>query len=367
MKGIYIHIPFCAYKCNYCDFSTMTKQYSRIDEYFHLLEKEIQMYKDKSQVIDTIYIGGGTPNLVNSNYIVNIYRKLEEYFELDIQEFTIECNPEFLTPQKIEEYKSIGINRISLGVQSFDDKLNSFIGRNHKVSDVYNCFDMLNGKIDNISIDLIFAIPNQTLKSIDNDINNIKKLNPNHVSWYNMILEPGTKFYKKYKDSNRDDDMEFDMYMKICRGLDDYTHYEISNFTKKGYESKHNKIYWRDENYYGFGLSSSGYIENTRYTNEFFYPNYKSKIQKNLKPIEFKESIDQFKNKFEYIITNMRLKEGLNLTDYKNKFGIDLYEKNKNMIENWIKNGLLELKNDEINFTDKGFFVSNSFFVDISY
>ena len=365
MKGIYIHIPFCAYKCNYCDFSTMTKQYQRIDEYFNLLKKEIIMYQDLTGEVDTIYIGGGTPNLVDSKYIEEVYKLLNDSFDLELKEFTIECNPEFVTKEKIESYKNIGIDRISLGVQTFNEEYNEFLGRGHNISHVLNSFEIISKYIDNISIDLIFGFPKQTLESIDNDLKYINKLNPTHVSWYNMILEPGTKFYKKFIEKNRNEDIEYEMYLKICNGLENYNHYEISNFAKDTYESKHNKIYWRDEEYYGFGLSSSGYINQKRYTNEFFYPNYKKRILKNEKPVSFLEEIDLEKKEFEFIITNMRLKQGLDLIEYMEKFNIDLYKNNKKMIDNWVDSGLLIYKNDRINFTDSGFFVSNSFFVDI--
>ena len=252
-----------------------------------------------------------------------------------------------------------------MGVQSFYNEYNKFLGRGHKVSDVLKSFKIIRDYIDNISIDLIFGFPNQTLESLDNDLNYIRKLKPNHVSWYNMILEPGTKFYKNYKDINRNDDIEYEMYMKICNGLENYKHYEISNFAKDNFESIHNKIYWKDEQYYGFGLSSSGYLNQLRYTNEFFYPDYKNKIIKNEKPISFSEIIDLEKREFEFIITNMRLKDGLDLKEYFEKFGINLYTNNKKLIENWINKGLLTLNNNNISFTNQGFFVSNSFFVDI--
>ncbi len=365
MKGIYIHIPFCDYKCNYCDFSTMTKQYKRIDEYFNLLKKEIIMYQNLTEKIDTIYIGGGTPNLVDSKYIEEVYKFLNESFNLQLKEFTIECNPEFVTKEKIESYKNIGINRISLGVQTFNEKYNDFLGRGHKISDVLNSFEIISNYIDNISIDLIFGFPKQTLESIDNDLKYINKLNPNHISWYNMILEPGTKFYKEFEEKNRNEDLEYEMYLKICNSLQNYNHYEISNFAKDTYESKHNKIYWRDEEYYGLGLSSSGYINQKRYTNEFYFPNYKKKILKNEKPVNFFEKIDLEKRKFEFIITNMRLKQGLDLREYKEKFSVDLYMNNKKMIDDWINRGLLNHENGYITFTDRGFFVSNSFFIDI--
>ncbi|WP_297812186.1 radical SAM family heme chaperone HemW [uncultured Finegoldia sp.] len=367
MKGIYVHIPFCNYKCNYCDFSTMTSQNNRIDDYFNLLFREIEMYESKSEKIDTLYIGGGTPNLVDEIKIEQTFQKLNKSFNLDLKEFTIECNPEFLTKNKVDLYKSIGINRVSLGIQTFDDTINRFLGRRHKVSDTLNAFNLLENKIDNISIDLIFGIPNQTIQSISNDLNYISKLRPQHVSWYNMILEPGTKFYKMFSETDRNDEKEYEMYMKICEGLNNYKHYEISNFAKNGKESLHNKIYWKDEHYYGFGMSSSGYLGNERYTNEYFYPKYKNKILKKEKPINFIEEIDESKNKFEYIITNLRLKEGLNVTKFEEIFGVNLLEKNKKLIEEWVNGDKIIFKNNSISFTDSGFFISNKFFVDICY
>ncbi|MDY6065105.1 MAG: radical SAM family heme chaperone HemW [Finegoldia sp.] len=368
IKGIYVHIPFCGKKCNYCDFSTMINQENRVEEYIDLLEKEIYKYKDKKDLIDTLYIGGGTPSQIDSKYIVQIYKIIERSFDLKLREFTIEANPDSIDDKKISDYLSIGVNRVSLGVQTFNNNLNKILGRSHCLSDVYKAYESISKKIDNISIDLMYGIPNQKIEDIEVDLQNIQKLKPKHISWYNLIVESGTKFYKLYADKEvMDEDYELELYRMIYKGLGEkYRHYEISNYAMEGFESKHNKIYWHDESYYGFGISASGYINKFRYSNEYFYNNYKKKILEGQRPLTEKEYIDREKEVFEYVIMNMRLKDGINLDYFYKKFAINFYHENKNLIEAWLDRNLIRFEKENLAFTDEGFYISNSFFRDLS-
>lgn len=363
MKGIYVHIPFCSQKCNYCDFSTMVNQENRVEEYVNLLEKEIKKYENKTEKIDSLYIGGGTPSHIDSKYIIKIYKMLENSFDLNLKEFSLEANPDSINDDKLSDYSSIGINRLSLGVQTFSDRLNKSLGRSHTIADIYKAYEIISKKIDNISFDLIYGLPGQKIEDIDFDLENIKSLKPKHISWYNLIVEPGTKFYKLYKDRDiMDEDYELEIYRKIYRSLQNtYRHYEISNYAMDGFESIHNKIYWHNENYYGFGMASSGYINNYRYSNEYFYNNYKKKILEGKRPLAENEYIDEEKKAFEYIIMNMRLKNGIDLKKFYDKFGINLYEKNKEIISDWLKRSLVTYDNITLAFTYEGYYLSNIF------
>lgn len=377
--GIYVHIPFCKEKCYYCDFITMPYQEKRIGEYFSLLEKEIYMHMGQfknyydNYIVDSIYFGGGTPSFVNSKYIVNLISLLKKtFFIKDNIEFTIETNPDTLSKFKLDDYLNSGINRISLGVQTFNDNILNSLGRNHSSDTILNDIEIIR-KIgfENLSLDLIMGLPKQKLSDIKNDLQIIKEISPNHISYYDLIIEKNTRFNKLYKEKKlilptEDENRKF--YNKIIYLLNKMClkQYEISNFAIKGYESKHNLKYWNLNEYLGFGIGASGYINNYRYTNEYRYKEYKNKISNNLLPIYTKEYLTEENKIFEKIIMNMRLTEGLSLTELKTKFNYDLLENNKNIIEKYINLNLLNLKNNQLSFTEEGFNISNKFFIDIN-
>ncbi|WP_099203171.1 radical SAM family heme chaperone HemW [Miniphocaeibacter massiliensis] len=373
--GLYIHIPFCKSKCLYCDFTTMPYQDKRIDEYFKLLLTEIEMYKNKLEdcIIDTIYIGGGTPSYVDSKYIVEVNNIICKYFNISKDlEYTIEINPGTISYDKINDYKRIGINRTSIGVQSFNDDLLKSLGRSHNTNIVFNDLSMLRkAGFKNISFDLMMGLPNQTIDDIFYDIKNINILNPEHISWYSLIIEENTRFHKLCKEdklSLPDEEKDREIYSVIISELEKFNlvQYEISNFSKKGYESKHNLKYWNVKEYLGIGIGASGYLEWHRYTNVNKYNEYKNLIHKGEKPLSNIEKLNTKDKIFEKIIMNMRLTKGVNINELKETFGYDIIKLNKNILENYMKLGFIEIINGNILFTQSGFNISNKFFVDIN-
>lgn len=267
VSSVYIHIPFCNKICTYCDFCKMYYRDDWINEYLGALEKEIKQ-NYSNELIKTIYIGGGTPSCLNKKQLSRLF-EIIKIFNLDLDyELTIECNVEDINNEKLDIFKTNGVNRISIGVQSFNEKILLFLNRNCKKEEIIAKITLTKQYFDNINIDLIYGINFQTIKDLKTDLDNFLKLNIPHISIYGLIKESNTLLdIMKYQEL--DDDKFYDMYKLIDKKLKDngYVHYEVSNYAKNGYFSKHNLVYWNNQNYYGFGLGASGYIKNTRYDN----------------------------------------------------------------------------------------------------
>lgn len=317
-NSVYIHIPFCSSICTYCDFAKLYYNPIWVNNYLDSLQNEIKE-NYKNEVIQTLYIGGGTPSSLNIEELKKLFNILK-LFKLDTNyEYTIECNIENLTKEKAILFKNNNINRISIGVQTFNPKYLKFLGRNHTKEEVINKISMLKELgFDNINIDLMYAFPGETLEELTKDIDEYLKLNINHISTYSLIIEPNTIIYNK-GIKNIDEDMDADMYNLINKKLSKYHHYEISNFAIKGYESKHNLVYWNNKEYYGFGLGASGYINNIRYTNTRDINKYiKGNYQREEETLDINETIE---NEF---ILGLRKIEGINKQDFNNKYNIDI-------------------------------------------
>lgn len=265
MKSVYIHIPFCNTICSYCDFP---KVYSSVCDkklYLETLKKEIKT-NYKNEIINTIYIGGGTPSILSTEELKKLL-EITNLFKKNINtEFTIECNIESIDEEKLKLLKKYNVNRISIGVESFDKKIISYLGRFHTKKEAIKKIKLVKKYFNNINIDLMYAIPGQSIKSLKKDIKTYLKLKIPHISYYSLIIEPHTKLYNE-NTSYIDEDIDYKMYKIITKKLKKYHHYEISNFSYVGYESKHNLVYWNNEEYYGFGLGASGYINGIRYSN----------------------------------------------------------------------------------------------------
>lgn len=369
--GIYIHIPFCKKKCFYCDFTAFQNLESWIASYFENLKKEIILYQKNMNVeVDSIYIGGGTPTYVDYHYIIELVEILKNFDLSNVKEFTIEANPNSLTLEKLKAYKNLGINRISLGVQSFDDKVLKNIGRDHNkeivLKDIKN---IRKAGFDNLSLDMILNLPGGNFDSIKNDLEIIKKINPEHLSYYSLILEKGSHFYSLYKKDKlklMDDDLERDIFSYIEKYLKNLSlkRYEISNFSKKGFESYHNKKYWSEGGYLAFGLGASGFLSNVRYNNVKNFVKYEKLINEGKFPIEFREFISKDEREKEYIIFKLREVEGINLKEFENIFGYSLLEKYSEPVEKFLKLGFFKI-DDSLRFTHKGFDLSNEFYIEI--
>lgn len=351
IKSVYIHIPFCDQICSYCDFCKMFYSKELVDKYLDELKKEIQK-NYKNEVIETLYIGGGTPSSLDINELNQLFEIIKVFKLSKNIEFTFECNLN-ITKEKLEFLYNNKVNRLSFGVQSFNEKNLKFLSRNHSKEDIFNVINIAKEiGFKNINIDLIYALPNQTLKKLESDLDLFLKLNVNHISTYSLIIEPNTILYNN-KIKNIDQELDYEMYKLIIKKLKNYNHYEISNFAKKGYESKHNLTYWNNSEYYGFGLSSSGYINNIRYDNtrsinEYLKGNYTLN----------KEEID-LKRKLEYeFILGFRKINGINKKEFFKKYGFDIKE-NKTINKLIKENKLLE-DNEKIYINPKYIYVENS-------
>ncbi|OQY09238.1 MAG: coproporphyrinogen III oxidase [Fusobacteriia bacterium 4572_132] len=356
-SAIYIHIPFCEKKCYYCDFLSFANKKDEIEKYIEKLIYEIKLYPEN--IYETIYFGGGTPSLIEPRLIKKILENLNIKKNAEI---TFEVNPKTVDEKKLEELRKIGINRLSIGCQSFDNEILKKIGRIHDREEAINTYKMARKVgFNNINLDLIFATPGQTIKKLDKDLEIILKLNPEHIAIYSLIWEKGTKLWEmkkigKVKETNQE--IEAEMYEKIIKKIKEngYSHYEISNFAKKGYESKHNMRYWRNEKYLGIGLGASGYIDNIRYKNVSDFKDYYEMIENKKKPILEKEIINQ-KSLLEYkCILGLRLlEEGVSIET----------KENVEKAEKLIVDGYLKTKKDS-NYilTNKGMMLANNVFME---
>lgn len=351
MKSVYIHIPFCSNICSYCDFPKIYYHKKWINDYLEALNREIEL-RYKGELIETIYIGGGTPSsleIEELEKLFSIIRKIKSNY----LEFTIECNLDNLTKEKINLFKRNNINRISIGIESFDKKNLNFLNRNLNNLELIPYIKKIG--IDNINVDLIYALPTESKKTLINDIDKLLELDVPHISTYSLIIEPHTMIYNK-KIENIDDFLDLEMYNIICSKLKAYNHYEISNFSKKGYESKHNLTYWNNEHYYGFGMGASGYIDNIRYTNtksinEYIKGNYILEEEK----LDIKEIMEN------EMILGLRKLKGVNISDFKKKYNKEIKEVFK--IDKLIEEGKLLIENDYIKINPKYLYVSNEILI----
>ena len=334
MIGIYIHIPFCSNICSYCDFSKIYYNENYVDKYLDSLEKEIKN-RYKNENVKTLYIGGGTPTSLNIRQLNRLF-KIISIFNLDNNlEFTIEANVENLTLDKIKLLKENNVNRVSLGVQTFDKDNLAYLNRKHECKDVFNTIKLLKeNNIDNINIDLIYGIDSD-IDKLKKDIDYFLELDIPHISCYSLIIENNT-ILKNNNTNYIDEDTEYEMYKYIENTLEknNYIHYEISNYAKEGYESKHNLTYWNNEYYYGFGLSSVSFIDNYRINNTRNLTKY---LNNNYVDSNDYEDINlRIENE---IMLNLRKLEGINLTKFKNKYNKELdsiYNTNKLIKDNYL-------------------------------
>lgn len=370
--GIYVHIPFCKQKCYYCDFISYANKEEKTKEYVKCIQKEIEIeskkYSKDEYEITTIYLGGGTPSYISALYIENIINVIKlNYNVKDNAEITIEINPGTVNEEKILIYEKIGINRVSIGLQSTNDKLLKQIGRIHTYEEFLNCYKLVSkSKIDNINVDLMLALPNQTIEDLEESLQKVIKLKPNHISLYSLILEEGTKLEKMVSENIvklPEEDMEREMYWKTKRILEKngYNHYEISNFAKEGYKSKHNMNCWSQKEYLGFGVAAHSYVNRKRYCNinnieEYVSNIKKGKIENNRTVCEIQNKIDEQK---EFMMLGLRKIDGIDIQEFKNKFVENpIYVFHKEL-EKLVNEDLVEIDLDKIKLTNKGLDFAN--------
>lgn len=364
--GIYIHIPFCKSKCYYCDFTSYSNQCEKIEGYIQEVIKEMNQQDFSQYNITTIYIGGGTPSYIDEKYIkllvetlkVKLAKNQTKWEEMEI---TIEVNPGTVTRQKLEQYKKIGINRISIGLQSTNDKLLKQIGRIHNYQEFLEAYQLVKEVgFQNINIDLMIGLPNQTIQDIKQTLKEIKKLEPDHVSIYSLIVEEGTKIEQlihKGELQLPEEEWERQMYwyVKNTLELEGYHHYEISNFAKKGKESKHNKNCWEQKEYIGLGATAHSYIKGVRYSNADFSEDGSWDFTH--KKVEEEQTLEDKKK--EYMLLGLRKIDGVSIQKFKEKYSDNPIYLFREEIDKLVKQGLLEVDGDWIRLTNKGIDLAN--------
>lgn len=370
--GIYIHIPFCDKICNYCDFTIFQGAENKYEKYVNALKKEIDLRKNKDYIVDTIFIGGGTPSIIDSKYICEILEKLRESFTvLDDIEISIETNPKTLDFEKLKNYENSNINRLSLGVQSFDDDILKSLGRNHNSLDAIETIDLIKKFKFSLNLDLIFGYEKQSLEMLKRDLDFIEKISPDHISYYSLIIEEGTKFgslYNSRKLKYMYDEDERKMYHTIVDRLNKMgiEQYEISNFAKLGKQSEHNKKYWKCKEYLSFGVGAHSYIDYKRFANTKSFSKYLKIIESGEFPVDFEELLDFDTRKFESIIMNMRLNEGLSLDKYNMEFSENFELKYKKILDKYISDEIVLIEDNMLKFTDYGRDITDSFFLEFA-
>lgn len=364
--GIYIHIPFCIKKCEYCDFVSYCNKKEYVPQYINALKKEIKNNINKEYKITTIYIGGGTPSSIEENYIADIIETIklnmndEDLKNFENIEVTIEVNPGTVNKEKLQVYKKIGINRLSIGLQETHNELLKSIGRIHTYEEFIKTYKLAR-KIgfNNINVDLMIALPNQTIRDIKENLEKITKLNPEHISVYSLILEEGTPFYNKYNENKiklPDEELERNMYWYVKNTLENngYMHYEISNFSKKGFESKHNMNCWNQEEYLGFGVAAHSYNNKIRYSNTNSIEEY---IKGSNKIIHEEQTLEDMQK--EYMLLGLRKIEGINIQKFKNKFEQNPIFIFKEQLNKLVDEELIIVDGNEIKLTNKGLDLAN--------
>lgn len=361
--SVYIHIPFCKRKCYYCSFTSFVEHCFDFKKvYIDELKNEFTYNLDKinnNQNYSTIYIGGGTPSLLEIQDVESLLLTLAKYNEINPNtEITIEVNPETVNYTYLKKLREIGINRLSIGIQSFNDNELKLINRQHSSSQALECvLDAQKAGFNNISIDLIYGLPEQTMDSLLNSLNIALSLNIQHISTYGLKIEEGTYFFKNTPESIADEDYQADMYLNIIDFLDknDFIQYEISNFAYNKNLSQHNLNYWKNNEYFGFGLGAHGYLNGKRYANT-------CDINKYLNQPDKKDSIVNLSEQEkieEAIFLGLRLTEGLNLTEIKDRYDIDLLEKHDSIIKKHKNNNLIVIENNQLKLTKEGMLLSN--------
>ncbi|MBO5021905.1 MAG: radical SAM family heme chaperone HemW [Clostridia bacterium] len=360
MLGVYVHIPFCQRKCNYCAFSSFVLNEEKQTEYVDFLIKEIKNFaKNNTKKVDTIFIGGGTPSLLPIHLMWQIFQTLKSEFVIDEKaEITIECNPNSLTLHALQEYKQMGINRISIGVQSLDDNQLQFIGRLHNSQTAINSIKMAKEVFENVSVDLLIGIKNQQKEAFLTDLRTIASLGVTHISTYMLQVEGGTPLAQMAENNPAllpDDDECVGIYESAVKELAKlgFNQYEVSNFAKEGNKCKHNQKYWRGDEYIGFGLSAHSYINGTRFANSNnFTDYYKSKIA-------MTEKLDENQLITEHIMLGLRCDLGVDKNYLKSlKFDIEKSES----LADYVQRGIIRTSGDKL-FLNPQYYGVNNFII----
>ena len=364
--GIYVHIPFCVKKCKYCDFISFENEFELQNKYIECLLNEIDNCSKSNFEVNTIYFGGGTPSSISCDLIVKVLDKIKNKFNvLASSEITIEVNPGTINEEKLKLYRNAGFNRLSIGLQSANDELLQKIGRIHTYLEFEKCFSMArNVGFENINVDLMLGLPTQTIKDLEDSLNKVISFKPEHISLYSLILEDETVLKKEIEQGLYilpSDDEERKMYDFTKKILENngYIHYEISNYAKKGFESKHNLNCWNQGEYLGFGLAAHSYFDKKRYSNTNDLKKY-LECQKDF--VELNEIQNSEAEKKEYMLLGFRKLNGISISEFERKFEINPLFYFRFEISKLTEEGLIEVDLDNIKLTRKGLDLANLVF-----
>ena len=360
----YVHIPFCTQICYYCDFSKVFIKNQPVDSYLEHLLEEFQSYD--IQKLRTLYIGGGTPTALSASQLEVLLKGLTKNLDLSVlEELTIEANPGDLDTDKIAVLKSSAVNRVSLGVQTFDNKMLKKIGRSHLEKDIYENIDRLKlAGFDNISIDLIYALPGQTMEQVKENVAKAIGLDIPHMSLYSLILENHTVFMNRMRRGKLPlpkEELEAEMFEYIIAELEraGFEHYEISNFSKIGFESRHNLMYWDNAEYYGIGAGASGYVNGVRYKNHGPIRHYLSAVEEGNARIT-EEHLSQKEQMEEEMFLGLRKKSGVSMARFEEKFGRSFDELYGEIVRDLVQKGLMQIEGDRVRMTKRGLFLGDT-------
>ena len=368
--GLYVHIPFCSSRCSYCDFATGLYQSELAERYVAALIEEIRASGYSGASVDTIYFGGGTPSLLAPSQLDRILATLHEQFTIDPKsEITLEINPGSVTREKLDAFRSLGVNRASFGAQTFDDAELAKLGRSHNGADALKTFaDLRDAGFNNISFDLIAGLPGQTLEGWQRNIEQFLALSPEHLSFYLLEVHSGTPLAEHIRRGLQpvpDDDLAGLMYRWMLDHASEagYEHYEISNLCQPGFHSRHNVKYWSADPYFGFGCSAHSYDGRTRrWSNHRDVLKYVELIENCVAPIVEEQELTETDVRAEALFLGMRLMRGVDVRRYQESFGVDLREQHGADLDRFYKAGLLEFEGDLIRLTRSGALLSNEVF-----
>ena len=370
--GIYLHIPFCTVKCIYCDFYSIETGDNSISRFINSLVKEINEYEIESNdwLFNSMFFGGGTPSLLKAKHIETILEALNKKYDIsNIKEITVEVNPGEASLESLKDFRTLGINRISIGVQSLEPNLLKFLNRIHSTDQIFETYNnSRSAGFENINCDLIYSIPGQSWEVWEKNLNAIINLNPNHISAYTLTLEKGTDLYRMVKDKKvtmPQDSQTAEWFLKTNEILNakDYQCYEISNFAKENFKCEHNLNYWRIHPYLAFGPSAHGFDGNKRWNNIRSLDHYLKQIESGNSPISMVEALTKKDLSNELIGFGLRMDEGINLKNIPNQF-LDKFNKNlKKSLKKW--DNCIDIKNNRISLSHTGMIYSDAIAVDL--
>lgn len=367
IKGLYIHIPFCDQICTYCDFAKMVAGDELKTEYIRALVKELEYFSDLTEKCETIYIGGGTPSSLDLDLLAAFLHELSLNTHLDkIKEFNFEANPCDINQELLDVLKKYHVTRISMGVQSMEDSLLKFLGRNHDRKMVIKAVELIKKNNFILNLDFLYAVPGQTEEMLRKDISELKNLNPEHISYYSLIVEDRT-IINHLIDSHKVADFPNDLARDFAEIVDSelkksgYNKYEVSNYAKEGFESKHNLLYWDLEEYLGIGLNASSQYNYVRMKNPNSIKQYIAGTMKNALNMH---QLEEFNPKLELILMGLRKTAGLSLEYYKSRIKKDVFEVYP-QLKKHIDNKLLEVKDGYLRLTANGMYLANQVYLDI--